>query len=95
MNKRKNTQQAKKQGKEQTKSGSSKQQGSSLDLRSKINEFRTFLDQSKYEMKKVTYPSQKQTLTTCGSVLFIVTVIALFLGIVDVVFAQILEIFLP
>jgi preprotein translocase subunit SecE len=46
-------------------------------------------------MKKVTYPSQKQTLTTCGSVLFIVTVIALFLGIVDVIFAQILEIFLP
>lgn len=53
------------------------------------------MDQSKYEMKKVTYPSQKQTLTTCGSVLFIVTVIALFLGIVDVIFAQILEIFLP
>jgi len=90
MNKRKNTQQSKKQqAREQTK------QSSSLDLRSKINEFRTFLEQSKYEMKKVTYPSQKQTLSTCGSVLFIVTVIALFLGIVDVIFAQILEIFLP
>lgn len=89
MNKRKNTQQAKKQGREQSKASSS------LDLRGKINEFRTFLEQSKFEMKKVTYPSQKQTLTTCGSVLFIVTVIALFLGIVDVIFAQILEIFLP
>ena len=64
-------------------------------MRGKVNEFRTFLEQSKYEMKKVTYPSQKQTLTTCGSVLFVVTVIALFLGIVDVIFAQILEILLP
>ncbi len=95
MNKRKNSQQAKKQGNEQSKQSSSNKQSSALDLRGKVNEFRTFLEQSKYEMKKVTYPSQKQTLTTCGSVLFVVTVIALFLGIVDVIFAQILEILLP
>ena len=91
MNKRKNTQQAKKQARDQSK----QTQSPAFSLRSKINEFRTFLEQSKFEMKKVTYPSQKQTLTTCGSVLFIVTVIALFLGIVDVIFSQILEIILP
>lgn len=89
MNKRKNAKQAKKQG------GSQAKQAPSFSLRDKINEFKSFLDESKFEMKKVTYPSQKQTLTTCGSVLFIVTVIALFLGIVDVIFAQILEILLP
>lgn len=89
MNKRKNAKQAKKQG------GSQAKQAPSFSLRDKINEFRSFLDESKFEMKKVSYPSQKQTLTTCGSVLFIVTVIALFLGIVDVAFAQILEILLP
>jgi len=53
------------------------------------------LDESKFEMKKVTYPGQKQTLTTCGSVLFIVTIIAIFLGVIDIIFSQILEIFLP
>jgi preprotein translocase subunit SecE len=89
MNKRKNAKQAKKQG------GSQAKQAPSFSFRDKINEFKSFLDESKFEMKKVTYPSQKQTLTTCGSVLFIVTVIALFLGIADVIFAQILEIFLP
>jgi len=89
MNKKKNAKQAKKQG------GSQANQAPAFSLRDKINEFRSFLDESKFEMKKVTYPSQKQTLTTCGSVLFIVTVIALFLGIVDVIFAQILEILLP
>lgn len=89
MNKKKNAKQAKNQG------GGQAKQAPSFNLRHKINEFKSFLDESKFEMKKVTYPSQKQTLTTCGSVLFIVTVIALFLGIVDVIFAQILEIILP
>jgi len=89
MNKRKNAQQAKKQARDQSS------QTPSFSLRGKVNEFREFLEQSKFEMKKVTYPSQKQTLTTCGSVLFIVTVIALFLGIVDVIFSQLLEILLP
>ncbi len=89
MGKKKNSNQTKKKGKSQASPSPAS------GLRDKINEFRTFLDESKYEMKKVTYPSQKQTLTTCGSVLFVVTVIALFLGIVDVIFAQILEILLP
>jgi preprotein translocase subunit SecE len=89
MNKKKNSSQTKKKGKNQASPAPVSS------LREKINEFRTFLDESKYEMKKVTYPGQKQTLTTCGSVLFIVTIIAIFLGVIDIIFSQILEIFLP
>ncbi len=64
-------------------------------LREKVTSFKEFFEQSKMEMKKVTYPSQKQTLATCGSVLFLVTLIAVFLGIVDIALSQILEVLLP
>ncbi len=64
-------------------------------LREKVLRFREFFEQSKIEMKKVTYPSQKQTLATCGSVVFLVSLIAVFLGIVDVALSKILEVILP
>ena len=64
-------------------------------LHEKISRFKEFFEQSKIEMKKVTYPSQKQTLATCGSVLFLVTLIAVFLGIVDIALSKILEVILP
>jgi preprotein translocase subunit SecE len=64
-------------------------------IKTRINQFKEFFDQSKIEMKKVTYPSRKQTLTTCGSVLFLVVLIAVFLGIVDVALAKIIEVILP
>ena len=68
---------------------------SGFSLRAKIDEFRVFFEQSKNEMKKVTYPGQKQTLYTCGSVLFIVAFIGLFLGLSDIILSRIVEIFLP
>ncbi|MCF8038483.1 MAG: preprotein translocase subunit SecE [Desulfohalobiaceae bacterium] len=61
----------------------------------KLKEFQSFFQQSKTEMKKVTYPSQKQTLTTCASVLVVVFVISLFLGVVDLALSKILELVLP
>ena len=64
-------------------------------LSEKVTRFKEFFEQSKMEMKKVTYPSQKQTLATCGSVLFLVCLIAVFLGIVDIALSQILEVLLP
>ena len=64
-------------------------------IAAKVREFRSFFQQSKMEMKKVTYPSQKQTLTTCASVLVVVFVVSLFLGIVDLALAKILEVVLP
>ena len=64
-------------------------------LVSKWNEFTTYFEQSKMEMKKVTYPSQKQTVATCGSVLVLVIIISVFLGVVDVALAKIIEAIRP
>ena len=64
-------------------------------LRDRAVRLKEFFEESKTEMKKVTYPSQKQTLTTCGSVLFLVCLIAVFLGIVDIALSKILEVILP
>jgi preprotein translocase subunit SecE len=64
-------------------------------VRKKLSEFREFFEESKTEMKKVTYPSQKQTLITSGSVFFLVILIAIFLGLVDIALAKIIEVILP
>jgi len=67
----------------------------SAGLTGKIREFKDFVEQSRMEMKKVTYPSQKQTIATCGSVLFLVVLIAVFLGLIDMALSEIMKIVLP
>lgn len=64
---------------------------SSSGLRGKILEFKDFFEQSKVEMKKVTWPTRKETLMTCSSVLFMVVVVSAFLGLVDMGWAKIIE----
>ncbi|MFP4212574.1 MAG: preprotein translocase subunit SecE [Desulfohalobiaceae bacterium] len=77
------------------KKSSKEQVQSSNWLVSKVHQFRDFFEESRVEMKKVTYPDRKQTLATLGSVLFLVTLIAVFLGLVDVALAKIIEVILP
>ncbi len=60
-----------------------------------ITRIKSFLEQAKGELKKVTYPSQRDVLVTCGSVIFIVIIISLFLGVVDIVLAKIINFILP
>lgn len=54
---------------------------------SKITEWytivRDFLQESKVELKKVTWPTRKETIATTSVVLVVVFFIAIFLGIVD------------
>jgi preprotein translocase subunit SecE len=64
---------------------------SSSGLKAKLLEFRDFFEQSKVEMKKVTWPTRKETLRTCSSVLFMVIVVSVFLGLVDMGWAKIIE----
>jgi len=59
-----------------------------------IDRFKTFFEESKVEMKKVAYPSQKQTLATCSSVVVLVIFVALYLGIVDIVLSKIIKLIL-
>ncbi|NJB69527.1 preprotein translocase subunit SecE [Desulfobaculum xiamenense] len=50
---------------------------------SKIQQLKEFFDQSKVEMKKVTWPTRKETIATSVAVLVLCLVMAVFLGLVD------------
>ena len=54
-----------------------------LSLKGKIESVKQFLREVKTELKKVTWPSRKDTLSGTVIVLVTVFVIALFLGLVD------------
>lgn len=56
----------------------------------KIREFRTFFEESKVEIKKVVWPTRKETVATCLAVLALVLVMSLFLGIVDLGFSKLI-----
>ena len=49
----------------------------------KARNFVEYLDLSRLELRKVTWPSVKETRTTSIAVLVFVTIMALFLGLVD------------
>jgi preprotein translocase subunit SecE len=52
-------------------------------IRGKFEEAKQFLREVKTELKKVTWPAKKDTLSATGVVLVAVFIVALFLGIVD------------
>ena len=53
-----------------------------------------FLSQAKAELKKVTWPTRKQTLASTGVVMIIVAFMALYLGIIDLILAKLVKLFL-
>jgi len=57
----------------------------------KVKEFIEFFEESKVEIKKVVWPTRKETITTCVAVLVVSLVIALYLGIVDLALSKIVE----
>ena len=50
-----------------------------------------FLSEVKGEVKKVTWPSKKEAIAGTGVVLVVVFLMALFLGLVDVLLSKIVE----
>ncbi|HOC60858.1 MAG: preprotein translocase subunit SecE [Syntrophaceae bacterium] len=50
-----------------------------------------FFSQAKAELKKVTWPTRQQTLASTGVVMVIVAVMALYLGIIDLILAKIVK----
>lgn len=52
-------------------------------IQSRYQLVREFLEQAKAELKKVTWPSRKETLTTSVAVIVLVVIISLFLGLAD------------
>lgn len=53
-----------------------------------------FLNGSKVELKKVTWPNKKQTLASTSVVLIIVFIVAIYLGIIDYVLAKLVKLIL-
>jgi preprotein translocase subunit SecE len=78
-----------------TAKGSSGQQDAetpeSTGLVAKAQELKVFFEESQVELKKITWPSRKETLATCAAVMVLVVVMSLFLGIVDLGLSKIVE----
>ena len=53
-----------------------------------------FLNEAKTELKRVTWPSPKQTLASTSVVIIIVFIVAIYLGIVDYVLAKLVKLIL-
>jgi preprotein translocase subunit SecE len=53
-----------------------------------------FFSEAKTELKKVTWPSRKQTLASTSVVIIIVLIVAIYLGIVDYVLAKLMKLIL-
>jgi len=69
-------------------------QAQSTGLMGKVRELLQFFEESKVEIKKVVWPTRKETVTTCIAVLVVSVVIALYLGVVDLAFSKIVEVVL-
>ncbi|MBG0790442.1 MAG: preprotein translocase subunit SecE [Desulfovibrionaceae bacterium] len=82
--------------KKKSKKAAEKQvaQAQATGLMGKIKELMQFFEESKVEIKKVVWPTRKETITTCVAVLVVSVVIALYLGVVDLAFTKIVEVVL-
>ncbi len=69
-------------------------QAQATGLMGKIKELMQFFEESKVEIKKVVWPTRKETITTCIAVLVVSVVIALYLGVVDLALGKIVEVVL-
>lgn len=63
-------------------------------LVAKILEFKNYIELSKIEMRKVTWPTLKETRTTGLAVLSFVIAMAIFLGLVDLGLSKLISLLL-
>lgn len=61
---------------------------------SKAQELGAFFEESKVEIKKVTWPSRKDTIATCAAVLIVTLVLSLYLYVVDLGLNKVIELIL-
>ena len=53
--------------------------------------FWKFLSEVRYEVKKVSWPNRKQLLSTTGAVIFVLLVSGAFLGVLDILFTNVIR----
>ncbi len=57
----------------------------------KATQLREFFEESKVEIKKVTWPTRKETITTSIAVVVLTIIVSLYLGIVDFALSRVVE----
>lgn len=65
-----------------------------FDIKEKALRLKDFFEKSKLELKKVTWPTRKETTATCMAVVVLVVLMSVFLGLVDLALAKIVEVVL-
>ncbi|MFV0349688.1 MAG: preprotein translocase subunit SecE [Halodesulfovibrio sp.] len=60
-------------------------------VESKISQLKEYFEESQVEIKKVVWPSRKETITTGVAVLVLVVIMSLFLGVVDLGLTKLVE----
>lgn len=68
--------------------------GKRTGLMEKIDKAKEFLAEARQEIKKVTWPTRQQTMTSTWVVLAVTFILALFLGLVDMAFAKLVGLIL-
>ena len=79
------------EAKEPREARESKAAGTASTISGKIEEFKEFFELSKIEIKKVVWPTRKETVATGAAVLVLVIVMSLYLGVVDLALAKLVE----
>ena len=78
-----------------TAKGPTGQQGAELPektgVAAKAQELKEFFEEAQVELKKITWPSKKETYQTCAAVMVLVLVMSLFLGVVDLGLSKLIE----
>jgi len=78
-----------------TAKGSSSPQGvetpAPTGITAKAQELKVFFEEAQVELKKITWPTRKETIATCSAVMILVVVMSLFLGLIDLGLSKIVE----
>lgn len=56
-----------------------------------MNKLQTYFSESYYELKKVNWPTREETIRLTGAVIAVALVVAIFLGILDIIFTYALK----
>ncbi len=64
-------------------------------VQSKIQDTKEYLEEVKGELKKVTWPTRKETLSTGLAVVVLVVIIAIYLGVIDFGLSRLVRLILP
>jgi preprotein translocase subunit SecE len=64
-------------------------------IQTKVQVTREYLEEVKGELKKVTWPTRKETLTTGLAVVVLVIIISIYLGVIDFGLSRLVRLILP